>query len=313
MYFSNILFIFDSMKKLLLINILFFVYCSTNVPEPEPVVIDIPAYGHETTFELATWNVENFPKNNKTLDLVKVIINDIDIDLIAVQEIASVSVFNQLLDSLPGWKGDLSSDKYRDGSYQKTGILYKSEFISVSSLKNIFADDTSDAFPRPPLSAFVEVKDLDSTKYSFNIIILHLKASGFGDEQDNIRRRKEACIKLESYISQEIQSGADADFIVLGDWNDELDDDVNDNVFLPFLNQSNLYSFLTLGVTDASYPSYNSLIDHILITKDSFKEYNGGEIKVLKLDKDIYSYDQDISDHRPVAARFNGFLLNLPE
>jgi len=301
------------MKKLLLLTILLFACCSTNVPEPEPFVIDIPAYGRENTFEIGTWNIENFPENTKTLDLVKEIITDIDIDLIAVQEIASISAFNQLLAALPGWQGNLSSDTYWNGTYQKTGLLYKSAFISVSSLRNIFTGDTSDAFPRPPLSAFVEVKDADTTKYSFNIIVLHLKASGYGDEQDNIRRRREACLKLESYISEEIQSGADADFIVLGDWNDELDDNGNDNVFLPFLNQSNLYLFLTLGVNDVSYPSYNSLIDHILITADSFAEYNSGELDILKLDNEIYGYDQDVSDHRPVVARFKGFSLNLPD
>jgi len=123
--------------------------------------------------------------------------------------------------------------------------------------------------------------------------------------------RREACSKLEAYISSEIQAGADPDFIVLGDWNDELHDAPADNVFLPFLNRDTLYSFLTYNLNEASYPSYNSLIDNILISADSFTEYDGGDVSVLKLDEEIPGYSSDVSDHRPVAARFAGFSMHI--
>jgi len=293
----------------LLLSIGFLISCSNNVPGPKEETFDIPAYGKDDAFEIATWNIQYFPKLNKTLNLVKGIIKDIDVDMVAVQEIASVSDFNKLLSDMPGWDGELSSDTYSNGTYQKTGILYKSEFISVSSVRNIFNDD-GDAFPRPPFAAYVEIKDNDTTRYDFNIIVLHLKASGFGDELENIRRRRDACQKLESYISQEIDGGADPDFIILGDWNDELTD-VTDNVFLPFLDQDSLYAFVTQNLHEASYPSYNSLIDHILISADSFEEFNFGDVSALKIEEDMPDYAKDVSDHRPVVVRFNGITINV--
>ena len=73
------------------------------------------------------------------IDIRDTIIKDLDIDLIGVQEIASVRSFNELLNQLDGWQGVLSNDTYGNGNYQKTAILYKTDFISISAVKNIFA------------------------------------------------------------------------------------------------------------------------------------------------------------------------------
>jgi len=250
------------------------------------------------------------PTGTQTIKDVAQIIKDLDIDLIGVQEIASVRSFNEMLDRLPGWQGVLSSDTYGNGNYQKTGILYKTNFISVSAVKNIFENDGY-AFPRPPLEAYVEVKDLEGVKFNFNIIVLHLKASG-GSE--NEARRKEAVKDLTQFINNEIEQGVDPDFVVLGDWNDVLTDPESTNVFLPMLNEPQLFVFLTLGLNNQfSYISntFKSLIDHIMITADAKTEYGQGECKVLYLDQQYISYPNNVSDHRPVMARFNGFQLKL--
>jgi predicted extracellular nuclease len=227
-----------------------------------------------------------------------------------VQEIASVHSFNSLLDSLPGWKGVLSDDTYGDGSYQKTGVLYKSSFISLSSVKNIFTSDGY-AFPRPPLSAFVKIKDLDGTKLDFTIIVLHLKAMS-GEE--NEARRRSACEKLKAYIDAEISAGADPDFVVLGDWNDILTDPDSLNVFQVFLDDTAGYKFLTHSISGRySYisNSYRSLIDHIMITGSTKNYFQNGFTDVLYLDDEFLQYRSFVSDHRPVMARFEGFTLNL--
>ena len=268
--------------------------------------------GKTSAFELGSWNIEWFPKDGtKTINYVKTIIKNLDIDLIAVQEIASVSSFNALLDSLGrGWKGALSNDAYGDGSYQKTGVIYKSAFISLSNVKNIFTRDGY-AFPRPPLSARVAVKDLRGLQYDFTLIVLHLKAMG---GESNEARRRSACQQLKQYIDTEIASGADPDFIVAGDWNDEIDDPADRNVFQSFLEDTLAYTFLTNSVlSKSSYISntFNSLIDHILITGDSNSEHRNGYTDVLYLDDEFIKYRSGVSDHRPVVTRFNGFTIEL--
>lgn len=269
--------------------------------------------GNNDYFEIATWNLENFPKNNGiTINTVKQLILDMKVDLFAVQEIGDVSAFNSLMDSLPGWKSILSGDVYSNGSYQKTGIIFNSAYISVSSSKNIFLNDTY-AFPRPPLTAHIQIKDFESVKYDFNIIVLHLKANTSSDNTTNEERRKEAVDKLQQYISDEISSGADPDFIVLGDWNDQIDDSIHTEALGSFLRQTQDYLFLTQGLNQESYisSSFHSLIDHILITQDSFLEYGIGETAVRYLDNEFTNYPSIVSDHRPVVAKFKGFKLKL--
>jgi len=270
----------------------------------------VQSVGQSDTFELATWNIEWFPKDGTTtINNLKTIIRNLDVDLIGVAEIASVNSFNTLLDSLDGWDGVYSNDTYSDGSYQKTGILYKSTFISLSHVKNILEHD-SYAFPRPPLTAYVQVHDRNGNiVFDFNMITVHLKAMG---GSGNEARRRAAVGSLKVYIDNEIAAGADPDFIVSGDWNDRLIDPDSVNVFSSILNDTADYSFLTEGLSGQySYisTSYKSLIDHILITSDARAEYGNGTTRVLYLDQEFNKYQTEISDHRPVVSIFKGFTL----
>jgi endonuclease/exonuclease/phosphatase family metal-dependent hydrolase len=292
-YFKNLL-------GLILVLTMFFTCTSrvnSNDDENNPIVNPI---GQNEDFELATWNIEWFPKNGQnTINTITQIIRDLDVDMIGVQEIADIQSFNTLLDSLPEWRGVLSSDTYSSGSYQKTGLLYKSSFISISSVKNIFEDE-SYPFPRPPLMAFVEIRDINEIVYNFNIIVLHLKAFS-GTENES--RRKKAIEKLENFVSSEISNGADPDFIILGDWNDRLTDSDDHNVFLPFLDYPDDYQFIS--------SSYTNGIDHILITQDSFNEYGAGSTSIPDLDIQLSNYESVVSDHLPVIATFKGFKIQI--
>lgn len=288
----------------------------TDPPDPnnengsgdEPALVQ--TVGTASTFELATWNIEWFPKDGQaTVNYVKTLIRNLDVDLIGVAEISSIQSFNTLLDSLEGWNGVLSNDTYSDGSYQKTGILYKSSFISVSNPRNIFTDNRY-AFPRPPLTAYVQVHDqTGKIVFDFNLITVHLKAMG-GTE--NEARRRAAVESLKVYIDQEIAAGADPDFIVTGDWNDRLIDADSVNVFKSVLDDTSDYTFLTAGLNGQySYisNSYKSLIDHILITADARSEYGAGNTNVLYLDQEFSKYQTEVSDHRPVVSIFKGITL----
>ena len=304
--------------------IIFLLWLSCSDPATDPKIepddldsILVSTYGDENHFEIATWNLENFPQQGKTtINILSILIQNMDIDLIAVQEVANISAFDSLLAKLPGWQGELSNDEYYGGSYQKTGIVFKSSFISLSSVHSLnISEDTADgysAFPRPPLAAYVEVRDKSGIAFNFNMIVLHMKA--YGDLVSE-SRRKLACQLLYNYINDEISNGADPDFIVLGDWNDLLEDSNSSNIFIPFLEDNlNRYTFLTGYITDQDsyiFEPYQNLIDHILITQDCLNEYANGETSVLSLDNEYSDYPKTISDHRPVLARFKGIELDL--
>ena len=52
-------------------------------------------FGGSNSLDVITWTIENFPKNGQqTIDSVAVIIQSLDADVIALQEIMNVSDFN---------------------------------------------------------------------------------------------------------------------------------------------------------------------------------------------------------------------------
>jgi len=261
--------------------------------------------GQENTFELVTWNLEYFPQTVNTVEEVAKIVEALNIDLFAIQEINDTTAFRDLVNRLPDYDGRYSGDIYSWG-YLKTGLLYKRSLITVSQVRQIFQDDWY-AFTRPPLVADITAQR-NGERFDFVLIDLHLKAGSNGDDQ---ARRLEAVEKLKVYLDDQIASGEEKDYIAAGDWNDELDDPTGSNVFLAFLQDPADYQFLTASLIGnqqaVSYPRYGSLIDHILISQDAFDEYQAGWTETLRLDEEVEGYDIKISDHRPVMAVFPVF------
>ena len=301
--------IMNNLQQIIIFLILFsnllYLGCNQRSIDPDDSNINddanrlVQSYGSETTFDIATWNIEHFPiKGPTTISYVAQLIKDMDIDLLGLQEMDEATSFYRLLDSLPDYNG-IVSDYPND--YLKLGIIYKKDIISISNVTQIFTNDWY-AFPRPPFMAYVEVKNENNIIFDFTLFVLHLKAMG---GLENEARRKDACEKLYAYINDNILISADKDVIILGDLNDEIDDPLESNVFQVFLNDSTNYEFLTSTlIGQASYPSYPSLIDHILITNDALSEYGNGNTKILDLDYQFSNYSTHVSDHRPVLSQF---------
>jgi hypothetical protein len=286
---------------------LLFLSCSQRTASPDIPLDDstsplVSTYGSASTVDIATWNIETFPlRTSSTVNYLNRIFRDLQVDLIGVQEISNPSYFNSLLDSLSDspYSGVIAP---RD-NFLRLGFIYNRDVISVSNVDELFVGDYD--FPRPVLTAYVTFRKDNQTVFDFTFMIVHLKAYGDPESQ---QRRRDACEKLKEYIDTYILTSADPDVIVLGDWNDEVDDPVSDNVFQGFLDDPDHYRFLTRGLgSQVSYPSYGSMIDHILISSDALGEYNGGVTQVLTLDLEFGDYFTFISDHRPVLAKFNAF------
>ena len=128
-----------------------------------------------------------------------------------------------------------------------------------------------------------------------------------------LNRRKKASAMLYDYIiSRSKKQGINEHWIVLGDWNDDLKDNLGEHCFDPFLDNEN-FVFVTESIVydydQASYPKqpYHSFLDHILVSKNFIKGKNY-KINTIRVDKMMGGYDvyeEYISDHLPV-------LLSLP-
>jgi exonuclease III len=277
--------------------------CGEKPTTPKPAPLPSPVFpGSASTFEIMTWNIEWFPKaGQNTIDMVVDVIDSLKVDLIAVQEIADTTAFRTLIRSLDGYQGIYSPDTYGD-EYQKTGILYKESVVSVDSYFPIFQDDFY-AFPRPPMK-FHLTASKDDVEFEFRLIVLHLKAGG---TLDDLERRQAAAAELKDYLDDRLQYDDVKDYIVAGDWNDQVDDPPFWNAFTPLL-QSGDYRFVTATLSTASYnnshPLTGSLIDHILISADVEAEYFYGRAYTQRLEAVWEGYADFVSDHRPVMAVF---------
>ena len=59
------------------------------------------SFGDEHSLDIATWNIEWFPKNDETtVNYVIEIINSLEFDVLGIQELDDTTMFNEMLDSL---------------------------------------------------------------------------------------------------------------------------------------------------------------------------------------------------------------------
>lgn len=156
---------------------------------------------------------------------------------------------------------------------------------------------------------------------SFVVINVHYKAMGDDyidktDPYDEEMRRLEASQLLEMALQDDYDG---KQTILLGDFNDRLEEPRETNVFLPFLDRPELYLFTDMPIaqnpTDetVSYTkSPKGHLDHILITSELFDAYEHEEAftRTVPVDRLFFSslskYQKTISDHRPVFLHIPG-------
>ena len=268
--------------------------------------LDDLSFGSDNSFEVVTWNIENFPKNQPlTLQYVLAIIEAMDADIIAIQEIQNYPV----LDDLDTFLEDYTSYSQ---SLDRAGLvfLYKHDAVQLNNGYELFTQAPEwNNFPRFPMVIEVTYANQD-----FVIINNHYKCCGNGlldldDPWDQETRRYTANLLLKQYIDTNLPN--DAVFVV-GDLNDILTDPEIHNVFTPFLNDPESYLFADMdiaqgSVSNWSFPNWPSHLDHILITNELFELYAmpGAGTQTIMVDSYLQGgfneYDQNVSDHRPVG------------
>ena len=168
----------------------------------------------------------------------------------------------------------------------------------MTDVATLFPDDEY-RFPRPPLFAHVEVQG--DSAIDFDIVVVHLKAQVDADSRE---RRRLGCEALETWLETRLATSEEQDVMILGDFNDELLDPPEVNVFGAFLDHPDEYAFLSLPAEQAgafSLIPFEAMIDHVLVTTDMLDEVGDGETEVLELDRSVVSYGE-LSDHRPVRT-----------
>lgn len=286
---------------------MFFVLISISVGLLSQINEDL-SFGSDSTLDVVTWNIEWFPKEgNTTVEYVAQIIEALDCEIYAIQEIDDTVQFNQLLARLDDYDGT-----YETSYFAGLGYIYKKNEIEINDFYEIYTTyQYWSAFPRSPM-----VLNINFKGENFIIMNNHFKCCGDGvfdlsNSDDEETRRYYAMSFLKEYIDNYLP---ESNVIVLGDMNDVLTDDDQDNVFLYVLNDTENYYFADFEIATGSeahwsYPSWPSHLDHILITNELIDELNktGSICQTIEIDEYIdggwWFYEENISDHRPVGIK----------
>jgi len=264
------------------------------------------SFGNDNSLDIATWNIEWFPKNGQTtVEYVIQILQQLDLDILAMQELDNKDMFDQMFNELTNYTG-----YYESAWFAGLAYIYKSDVVQINNIYEIYTTSPYwSAFPRSPM-----VMDMSFMGENYFIINNHFKCCGDGtlemnDESDEEKRRYNAVNFLKEYIDTYL---SDENVIVLGDLNDDIAEAQQNNVFQMFLDDTDNYLFVDIEIANGSssnwsYPTWPSHLDHILITNELFDELDNSDIQTIKIDEYLdggwNEYDQNISDHRPVALK----------
>lgn len=263
----------------------------------------------DTTLEVVTWNLEHFPKQGTTTtDCVIEILEGLQVDIVALQEIESASDFQTVVDGLTGWAGYKASSAGYDVDL---AFLYRTDGALIQSAIYEILSSQSRELPRAPLV-------FEGTFNGTPLVVInnHLKCCGDNeidesDAWDEETRRRDANILLADYVTDNF---AGQRVFIVGDFNDNLADDAQNNVFNVFLDYPAVWGVADLDIANGptsgwSYPSWPSHLDHIFIHGPLLTDFDGplADVRTIQLHTYISgtwsAYDRNISDHLPVCLK----------
>ena len=262
--------------------------------------------GSENSLDIVTWNIENYPKNNSlTNNYLLEIIDSLNVDIFALQEIESTNEFNALASSLgDNW----ISYRYSNSNYGELSYLINLDNIEIVQAPYSILNQYDHYFAyRPPY-----VIKINFNNKEIIIINVHFKCCGDGNLENDYWDDEYRRLQANYYLKQYIDTYFSNDYvIVLGDFNDDIVESNVNNIFLDFIND-NYYYFADTYIADGptsnwSFPNWPSHLDHILISNEFFNIFSNDIIFTYKVDdymNNWQQYDNYISDHRPVVINF---------
>ncbi len=280
--------------------------CGNSNKSTIPVTPDEPdnpfalaSIGTDSTLEVMTWNLEHFAKNgSSTAELVIQAVSSLDVDIVALQEIESSFRFQEVVAGLDGWSGFRATSS---GYNMNLAYLFRDNGrLQVDSIQEIMPEE-SRIFLRRPL---LLLGSFDGKPIA--VINSHLKCCSEG-----VEKRRSSCLLLEDYTLANL---SDRRVYLVGDFNDELTDPQEENVFANFLGDPNQWLVADLGIAQGSssgwsYPGWPSHIDHIIINHPLFDAAQGNTAQILVvplfsfLPQGWSEYDDNISDHLPLVLK----------
>lgn len=158
----------------------------------------------------------------------------------------------------------------------------------------------------PALLWFQSRRRRGQVPFNSYLVPVHLKAMAEGS-----KRRRMASEILAAAVHKKIEAGADADWIIGGDFNAELASDdfrkLADGKFTPLTAAD-----ADQGAFTYLKRPYRSLIDHIFVSKNLATTYGPDDVFIVAAEREIPDFVASVSDHRPVLFRIS-LRMEAPE
>ncbi len=250
--------------------------------------------------QVMTWNLDwlGDPEQGPSDDaLQQAAVRDVlarsQMQLIALQEVASEPAFDDLLRALPRYAGLLSGYAWT----QRTALLWDARRFELGSARALSGLDDAG---RPPLLVCLRAKP---DGVPLRVLVVHAKAQADAASYDRRARFAEG---LKAFADGE---PLDAPLLVLGDFNDLLLGSISegeDTPYRAFLDDPS-YDAPTRaldepGASEASY-AHGRTIDHVLLRSAGLLAVRTGSVDVLQdeLLARYPDYITTVSDHFPVT------------
>ena len=246
--------------------------------------------------------------------LADLVINELDLEVIAFQEVNSEmnGTFElndrqrEMSDQQFKWlKQSMEGAGYKllvgdSGDKQRIVIAYDADEVTLLSDARELASPSSSGRLRKPLAANFKAGEFD-----FWVVAVHLKSKRGGWRSD--RKRIQQSEDLLDDIATLADDSGEQDIILLGDFNAESSHDSIDLLYHEggFLAQTR-QGRRTADSNDVSYliGDFASLIDHIMLRPEHTSELIRRSTVVYKPD-DVDDYIENYSDHVPVWTSFS--------
>jgi len=269
---------------------------------------NIPYINSWNELEVMTWNLKQFPISQSTINNVEEIISDMLPDVINFQEVWDLEQKMILIEMLPEYEFVLLPGD-EDGWYG-LDIAFRKDCLNLINYSTLFESYGYEFAWRYPLSANL-VWSCGDSFIDFEMINVHFKCC-----DDGFERRLASSQILSSYIDNQTSAGINV--IAAGDYNDSLDDIDSDNSLLPLIQNDNIqfidFEIAEGPVSNWSYPTYPSHIDHILVNDNLYDQvlYYESLTVIIEDYVGFNFYQNNISDHRPVLWKANFNEIQIP-
>ena len=278
-----------------------------------PLKAQVPKVGDSLRLEVANWNLnwlgkKGYGPTNEKLqqDQIINVIQKSDIDVWTFCEVSDNLVFDTMMQQLPDYAYALCNYLPE----QKTAIVFKKDLFKLIK-SELIGTQNKDSFSTLRFPFQVTLKPLVPMGIdTLFLIAIHLKANiGTGTEllnAYNSRIRSGQWLKM--FLNQQHKKHY---CMVLGDWNDDIDESIYNALpspFAPMLGVDFNFTFITKVFSDThigTTTSYPEAIDHQLISSPLLSYYISNSTKLFGLNQYISNYSNTVSDHYPVYSSFS--------